>query len=121
MGSIVLDNVASIAYFWPETLLSLGVLGILTVDLFAKRPSRIRSGGIAVATLIAAILATLATIGHSPKGLFGGLIAHDPFTDFFRIFFFISTSLVGIAAMRTRDAIDYLPGENQDKESGEFY
>src|SRR5439155_6880115 len=38
-----------------------------------------------------------------------------------RVFFFATTGFVGVAALRTRDAIEYQPGDNQDRESGEFY
>ena len=117
----MLDNVASLKYFLPETILSIGVLAILFVDLLAKAPSRHRAGGIALGSLGAALLATFITMDGVPRGLFGGLIAKDPFTDFFKLFFIATTALVGIAAMRTRDAIEYRPGEHQNRESGEFY
>src|SRR5205809_1181707 len=117
----MLDNVASLRYFLPETMVSRGVLAILCADLVAKRPSRMRSGAIAIASLVAALVATFAELGGPPRGLFGCLIAKDPFTDFFRIFFFVVTALVGVAALRARDVIEYQPGENQDRESGEFY
>src|SRR4051812_44693692 len=109
----MLDNVASLKYFLPETILSIGVLAILTVDLVARKPDRMRAGAMAIGSIVLALIATFALAGHSPRGLFGGLIAKDPFTDFFRIFFFTTTALVGVAALRTRDAIEYQPGENQ--------
>src|SRR5258707_1283600 len=116
-----LDNVASLRYFAPELLLSAGVLLILLADLLAGRPSRHRSAGLAIVSLVAALIATVATMDGNARGLFGGLIARDPFTDFFKILFCITTAFVGISALRARDAIEYRPGEHQDKESGEFY
>ncbi len=116
-----LDNVASLKYFAPELLLSVGVLAILVADLLAGAPSRKRSGGITIATIVAALVATAATMDGQSRGLFGGLIARDPFTDFFKLMFLATTAFVGVAAMRSRETIEYQPGEHQDKESGEFY
>jgi NADH-quinone oxidoreductase subunit N len=45
-------------------------------------------------------------------------MARDPMSDFFKVFFLATTALVGAAAMRARDAVDYTDG---DKESAEFY
>jgi NADH-quinone oxidoreductase subunit N len=118
---MLLDNLSSLRWFAPELILSVGILVILTADLFAAAPSRRRSGGLAIASLALALAATVGTMDGQRRGLFGGLIARDPFTDFFKILFIAVTALVGIAAMRSKDAIDYAPGENQDKESGEFY
>ncbi|MSP60745.1 MAG: NADH-quinone oxidoreductase subunit N [Myxococcales bacterium] len=116
-----LDNFASLRWFAPELILSVGILAILVADLFAKGPSRQRSSMIALGSLALALLATLLTMDGEKRGLFGGLIARDPFTDFFKILFIATTAFVGIAALRSRDTIEYRPGEHQDKESGEFY
>jgi NADH-quinone oxidoreductase subunit N len=116
-----LDNMASMKYFAPELILSLGVLAILAADLLVGKPNRNRSAGIAMATIVGTLIATLATMDGVSRGLFGGLIARDPFTDFFKILFSATTAFVGISALRARDAIEYRPGEHQDKESGEFY
>jgi NADH-quinone oxidoreductase subunit N len=120
----LLDNVASLKYFAPELILSLGILGILVIDLVVGRPSRQRSFAVALATLVAAGIATLVTQGSGATdklGLFGGLIARDPFSDFFKLLFTLTSILVGVTALRSSDAIEYRAGDNRDKESGEFY
>ena len=117
----MLDNAHSMKFFLPEVILSLGVLAILTADLFAKRPSRMRSFGIALASLLGAGIVTLVTMDGQRRGLFGGLIARDPFSDFFKLLFSATAIFVGIAATRARDAIEYRDVEDKDKESGEFY
>jgi len=116
-----LDNVASMKWFAPELILSVGVLAILIVDLIVGVPSRKRAGGITIAALAGAFAATVATMDGQSRGLFGGLIARDPFTDFFKLLFLATTAFVGVAAMRSRETIEYQPGEYQDRESGEFY
>jgi NADH-quinone oxidoreductase subunit N len=118
---MLLDNMQSLRWFAPELILSAGILLILIADLFAPRPSLRRSGAIALASLAGALVATILTMDGQRRGLFGGLIARDPFTDFFKILFVVATALVGVSAMRSRDAIEYRPGPEQDHESGEFY
>src|SRR5262245_49435741 len=115
---MLLDNFESLRYFWPESILSIAVLLIITIDLVAGRPNRMRSAILTLLGVGGALAATLTTAGHAPRGLFGGLIAHDPLATFFKIFFLVTTAIIGLAAVRARDAIDYTDG---DKESAEFY
>lgn len=117
----MLDNVASLKYFTPELVLSVGILAILVIDLLAGRPSRQRSFLVTIVTLAVTAVATISTMDGEKRGLFGGLIARDPFADFFKLLFTLVSVLVGIAALRSSDAIEYREGDNQDKESGEFY
>ena len=115
----MLDNFASLKYFLPETILSVAVLVILTADLIAGKPSIKRSGGLSLLAIVLALVATFARMDQNAAyGLFGGLMAKDPLSDFFKIFFLVTTAFVGISAMRAKDAIDYTDG---DKESAEFY
>jgi NADH-quinone oxidoreductase subunit N len=113
-----LGNLASLYWFSPESVLTGGILVILVWDLCAKRPSRQVAGLLTVATLALSLVATAATHDARPRGLFGGLIARDPFADFFKIFFALTTAIVGIMALRAKDAIDYEAG---DREAGEFF
>ncbi len=115
----MLDNFQSLVYFLPETILSLAVLVIIALDLIAGKPNLRRSALLTLLACAAAGVATVATMdSHAARGLFGGLIARDPMSDFFKLFFLATTAIVGVAAMRARDAIDY-SGEATD--SAEFY
>jgi NADH:ubiquinone oxidoreductase subunit 2 (subunit N) len=95
---VTLGNVQSLAWFWPETLLATGVLALLLIDLIAG-PSPRRSAVLTLITLGAAAAVTLARLGHT-WFLFGGLLTQDPFTDFFRLFFFATTAVTTLAAWR---------------------
>jgi NADH-quinone oxidoreductase subunit N len=115
----VLDNAGSLYWFSPESVLTGGILVILLVDIIAKRSSRKLMGMLTLLTLLGSAVATLATRPQKhPWGLFGGLIARDGFSDFFKLFFVLTTAIVGIMALRAKDAIDYTDG---DKEAGEFF
>ncbi len=116
---MLLDNFKSLAFFWPETILSIGILAIITIDLIAGKPSLKRSGALALLTLAGSAVAVILKMDtNSTWGLFGGLMAKDPLGDFFKLLFIATTALVGVAAMRSKDAIDYTDG---DHESAEFY
>jgi NADH-quinone oxidoreductase subunit N len=117
----MLDNFQSLVYFLPETILTVAILAILTVDLLAGQPNLKRTAGLALAGLGASFIATVATMDGNARGLFGGLIARDPMSDFFKLFFLATTALIGVAAMRARDAVDYDGDKERDKESAEFY
>jgi len=115
----VLDNFQSLKYFLPETILSIAVLVIISVDLIAGRANLRRTAALTLLGVAGAAVATIATMdSHAARGLFGGLIARDPLSDFFKLFFLATTAVIGAGAMRAKDAIDYTDG---DKESAEFY
>src|SRR5438093_10854592 len=119
---MLLDNFKSLLYFLPETVLTITILAILTIDLIAGRPSLKRTAGLAIAGLVGSLIATVATMDGNTRGLFGGLIARDPMSDFFKIFFILTTGIIGASAMRARDAVAYdAAGADRDKESAEFY
>jgi len=113
-----LSNVASLYWFSPESVLTAGILVILVWDLVVRGVSRRTAGLLTLATLAAMLVATFVTHDPRPRGLFGGLIARDPFSDFFKILFAVTTAIVGIMALRAKDAIDYDDG---DREAGEFF
>jgi NADH-quinone oxidoreductase subunit N len=118
----MLDNFQSLVYFLPETVLTVTILAILTIDLVAGKPNLRRTAMLSLAGIVASLIATIATMDGNARGLFGGLIARDPMSDFFKIFFLVTTALVGLAAMRAKDAVDYsAAGSDRDKESAEFY
>jgi NADH-quinone oxidoreductase subunit N len=115
----MLDNAASLKPFLPETILVLGIVVLLVCDLVRGGLHRAVAGGLAIATVLASAVSVALTSTPGTRVLFFGLIARDPFTDFFKFFFAAVTILVGLVALRARDAIDYTTG--RDPEAAEFY
>jgi NADH-quinone oxidoreductase subunit N len=114
-----LDNFDSLRPFAAESILTAGILLILVVDLVRKRGiGRQVAGIMALMTLVAAAAALIATAGGQPVGLFHGLIARDPFSDFWKYLFLAVTAVVGVISLRSRETIDYTDG---DKDAAEFY
>jgi len=101
----MLDNAHSLAAFAPELVLAATVLVVLAADLAV---GRLRIGAVAVLSLVgvaAAAWATLATAG-APRGLFFGLVARDPYGDFFKLLFLMTAALVALVALRAGDAVE---------------
>ena len=57
-------------------------------------------------TLVATVAIALGTATPAPRALFGGLLARDPFADFFKLLFAAAGAIVALASMRARDVID---------------
>ncbi len=114
----VLANIPSLFYFWPENILVLGILAIVVVGMVRKRQCRRTVGGITLGTCVLSLAATLVTADGTSRGIFGGVIARDPFSDFFKILFLVTTAVVGLVALRARDTVDY---RDNDRDASEFY
>ena len=79
-----MDNVASLRFFWPESVLTLATLSLFIQDLFTRRSPR-RVQALTAGALVWLALAAYAT-WKTPGGtvpLFGGLLQHDPLRMFF--------------------------------------
>jgi NADH-quinone oxidoreductase subunit N len=101
----MLDNAHSLAAFSPELALGGAVVLVLLVDLVV---GRLRIGWVAalsLAGLTAAAWLTIAT-AHEPRGLFFGLLARDPFADFWKLFSLAAGALVALLSLRAGDAIE---------------
>jgi NADH-quinone oxidoreductase subunit N len=113
----MLDNIASLLPFWPENALILGILAVIVLDL-ATRGARPRLiAAVSVLTLVGVVVLTAATAGRQ-RGLFGGLIARDPFGDFFKYLFAAASAIVGVIALKSKDTVDTT---RRDSDAGEFY
>jgi NADH-quinone oxidoreductase subunit N len=104
----VLDNAASLPYFAPETILTLGVMAVFVLDLMVRRTQgRVLILSLtSVAFLVAATIATYyvsarpylagaqyLTPIQQPVGLFHGLIVLDPWATLFKYIFWAVTGL----------------------------
>jgi NADH-quinone oxidoreductase subunit N len=79
-----MDNLHSLRFFWPESVLTVAVLAMLIQDLIVRRSAR-RVPSLIVGALFWLALTAAATAA-TPSGnvpLFAGLLQHDPFRMFF--------------------------------------
>jgi NADH-quinone oxidoreductase subunit N len=88
------DNLASLRFFWPESVLTLATLSLFIQDLLTRRSPR-RVQALTAGALIWLALTAFAT-WKTPGGsapLFGGLLMHDPMRMFFAWVFLAATLL----------------------------
>lgn len=98
-----LSNLASLAPFAPEAILSLGTLMAVALALAGRAGARRAAVGVTVATCVAALAVVVAGMGAAPRALFGGLMIRDRFADAFKLVFLTATALVALLARGTRD------------------
>ncbi len=108
------QNLASLAYFGPETVLTVGVLSLFVLDLVWKRhPKRVVPLTAAMAVVLLASAVALAISPLQPVALFNRMIVSDGLGTFFKwIFLATAAYTAGIVAHS-----DEIPSERL----GEFY
>jgi NADH-quinone oxidoreductase subunit N len=117
----MLDNLHSLTWFWPETILGIAALAVLLADLVAGRPSLRRPAAITFVALGAAACVLWMRLDPSRAfGLFGGLMAKDPLADFFQLLFLGGTFVIAILSLRSSDAVEHT-GARRGAEAAELY
>ena len=107
-----MDNLSSFKFFWPETVLTAAVLGMLIQDLFVRKSER-RVQSLMAGAIIWLGLTALAT-WLTPAGdvpLFGGLLQHDSLRMFFAWLFLAATLLTVLIVPRSNQVSPARLGE----------
>src|SRR2546422_4327986 len=92
-----MDNIHSLRFFWPESVLTVAVLAMLVQDLIVRRSKR-RVPALVVGALFWLALTAAATWAtpSTTTPLFGGLLQHDPLRLFFAWLFLAAAFLTVI-------------------------
>ncbi len=105
-----MNNLNSLVFFWPELLLSVTILTAILADLFYSKKDSFKvvywSLGGMFLTYIAIRLQDI-----EPTSLFMGTVAHDPFSQFFKILILISTAIVMLMSLVSGELKKYRMGE----------
>ena len=115
-----LDNFPSFVFLLPELVLAGGIVLVLLLGLLGRTLPRQAPAALAIVTALGAVAATLGTADGQSRGLFLGLIARDPFADFFKLLAPLAAVIVILLALRARDAIDFGLQPVPDREAPEF-
>src|ERR1700682_5924699 len=97
-----MDNIQSLRFFWPESVLTVAVVATLVQDIIVRR-SRWRVSSLVVGALFWLAVTAWATYA-TPSGttpLFGGLLQHDPLRIFFAWLFLGAAALTVIIVPRS--------------------
>ncbi len=92
-----MDNIHSLRFFWPESVLTVATVAMFVQDLIVRRSER-RVGSLIAGALVWLAL-TAAALAATPAGslpLFGGLLQHDPLRVFFDWLFLAAALLTVI-------------------------
>ena len=105
-----MNNLNSLVFFWPELLLSVTILTAILADLFYSKKDSFKvvywSLGGMFLTYVAIRLQEI-----EPTSLFMGTVAHDPFSQFFKILILISTAIVMLMSLVSGELKKYRMGE----------
>jgi NADH-quinone oxidoreductase subunit N len=93
----------------PEFIILGTAVAVILVDLFVANKRVLV--GLALAGLALAIVAAIIQWPDAPQALFGGMVAHDPFGSFFKIFFPVMAGLVILASVDYVDNFRRFHGE----------
>jgi NADH-quinone oxidoreductase subunit N len=115
---VVGDNLQSVRWFLPETILIVAVMAVILWDLFAPRRRAEGAAAISIAALLSSAVIGFVQMRHDPRTIFEGLVAYDPFANFFKAFFGVVTALIVVFSMSTAEAGG---GRAKGKGAGEFY
>src|SRR5438270_594953 len=107
-----MDNIHSLRFFWPESVLTVAVLAMLVQDLIVRRSGRrvpsLVAGALFWLALTAA--ATWATPSTTTP-LFGGLLQHDPLRVFFGWLFLGAAALTVVIVPKSQQISSTRLGE----------
>jgi len=101
---MIQENLASTSWFLPELGLTAGIMLMFLLDLAWKQSPR-RVLFLTVGTLLVLGVAgvLLAMQSATPRGLFNGMIASDPFATFFKWLFLAAAALTVLIAARSTE------------------
>ena len=108
---MILTNIQSLSYIFPELLLVLGIIAIFLIDLVVREKERL--GEIALASAAVSLLAAARLAGTPQALLFTRMIAQDPFAVFFKVIFALSAMAAVWMSLGSKE----IKGANQ----GEYY
>ena len=107
-----MNNLNSLAFFWPELILSVTILAAVIADLFYQRKDSHKVAYWSIGGLILAYIA-IRLQSAAPMGLFMDTVALDPFSQFFKILILLSTIIVML--------ISFISGELKEYRLGEYF
>ena len=106
-----MDNLQSLAYFYPELILTVLILACILYDLSIKKDDSSKVGWLLVAGLVIVSVAILFQGSQTITSLFSNAIVLDPFASFFKLVIILSTIFVSIFSLYNNELNEYRMGE----------
>ena len=105
-----MNNLNSLALFWPELLLSVTILVAILADLFYSRKDSFKVAFWSLGGMFLTYIA-IRIQDVEPTSLFMNTVAHDPFSQFFKVLILISTAVVMLMSLVSGELKKYRIGE----------
>ena len=106
-----MTNFQSIAYFYPELILTVVVLTAIIYDLFIEKSVSGRVGWVLILGLVFVAIAIHFQKDLRITTLFSDSIVLDPFSSFFKLVVILATILVSIVSLHSGELDQYRKGE----------
>jgi NADH-quinone oxidoreductase subunit N len=108
---MVLDNLQSLRYFYPELILIAAILVVILSDITFKTLRNVLNPLLTIASLLLAICLSV-QINQAPAGsLFQGMLAVDSFAQFFKLFLLMAGILVVLGSLNSKELSQVHQGE----------
>ena len=107
-----MNNLNSLAFFWPELILSVTILVAIVADLIYQRKDSYKVAYWSLGGLFLTYFA-IRLQDATPTALFMDTVALDPFSQFFKILILLSTAIVIL--------ISFISGELKEYRLGEYF
>ena len=97
---MILENIPSVAYFYPEIIICIGILSLLVISVFKDMHQK--SLIISLVTIFICSIPVLITFNQY-NILFLGNIVIDPYSNFFKLIFLFTLAVVVILSYYDKD------------------
>jgi NADH-quinone oxidoreductase subunit N len=99
---MVLDNLQSLGFFIPELILIAGIVLVVLADISLKKMRDMLNPALTLAALALAAWFTWQT-GGGESGLFQGMLANDPFAQYFKFFLILASALITLSSLHSEE------------------
>ena len=108
---MLMDNLQSLRYFYPELTLIVAMLVVVIVDISFNRLRNVLNPLLTIAALLIAAYFT-AYVNHGQEAnLFLGMLALDSFAQFFKLFLLLAALLVVLGSLHSEELLQVHQGE----------
>ena len=96
-------NLDGLQYIWPEIIITVAIIGIVTVDLILTGKKKALLTGLTLLVLVVCLFSIADLYDQPPRSLFMGMIALDGFALFFKLLIVVTTIVVTLFGLQSRD------------------
>lgn len=108
---MILDNLQSLRFFYPELVLIVAMLVVVISDIAFKRLRNLLNPVLTIAALLLALYFTVELNSAPATNLFQGMLALDSFAQYFKVFLLLAAVLVVMGSLDAKELSQVHQGE----------